>query len=89
MDQNVLISGRDTLLIAIPFVLVLLVCIFRLDHLFAIQKGAAPNRRSPGGLDKSGNQIMRDPDGRLSGLGRSVVAELRGNGANSLDSIAG
>jgi hypothetical protein len=70
MDQSTLLSSRDTLLIAIPLVLMVFLSAFRLDHLFAAPK-ASPDRRRPfSGVDKLGEPILCDPDGRPSGTRR-------------------
>jgi len=71
LDEHILISGRDTLLIAIPFVLLLLFSVFRLDESMALPKGSLNRRRPACGIDKFGEPILRDPDGRLSGPGRN------------------
>lgn len=69
MGENVLTSGRDTLLVAIPLVLCLVVSIFRLDRVIALPKGSLNQRRPTCGADEFGDPILRDPDGRLSGPG--------------------
>jgi hypothetical protein len=65
MHEDILISGRDTLLFAIPFVLMLLISIFRLDEALATPKGAMKRRRPACGLNEAGEPILRDPDGRV------------------------
>ena len=72
MDQHILVSGRDTLLVALPFAVLLLLSIFRLDHLIASPKPVLFRRRPACGVDRSGEPILRDPDGRLSGSRRST-----------------
>jgi hypothetical protein len=67
VDEHILISGRDTLLVAIPFVLMVVVGIFRLDRILGAPE-FIPNRQRPAcGIDEFGEPILRDPDGRLSG----------------------
>ena len=67
MDDQILKSGRDTLLVAIPFVTCLIVSIFRLDGLFfksgksSLNKHGRPQR----GVTPSGEPIFTDPDGRV------------------------
>ena len=70
MQVRLLLSGKDTLLIAIPFVLVLMVTILRLDQINASPKGAATGRRLAYGADEHGEPILRDPDRRPSGTAR-------------------
>jgi hypothetical protein len=70
MDQSVLLSGRDTLLIAVPLVLMIFISLFRLDQVIASPKASLQRRRPVCGIDESGEPILRDPDGRLSGPGR-------------------
>ena len=71
MEEDILISGRDTLLIAIPFVLLLIFTVFRLDESIAAPKGSLNRRRPSCGVDEFGEPILRDPDGRLSGPEKS------------------
>ena len=77
MGQNTLVSGRDALLVAIPFLLILLVSIFRLDYLFATPKGLASRRQQVCGMDESGEPILLDPDGRVSGPSRHRTPERK------------
>jgi hypothetical protein len=67
MHTAILSSGRDMLLIAIPFVIVLVAGIFRLDQIIAAPKRKASQRRQLSGMNEDGKPIMSDPDGRLSG----------------------
>jgi hypothetical protein len=64
VHDSVLKSGLDTMLIAVPFVGVLLLGMFRLDTIFAAPKQAAGMRRPPTGTDKHGRMLLSDPDGR-------------------------
>jgi hypothetical protein len=71
MHEVYLSSVKDTLLVAVPFITVLVLAIFRLDTLFwAPKKPAAPSTfRRPGcGLDASGEPVVVDPDGRPSSV---------------------
>lgn len=70
MDQNILLSGRDSPLLAFPFVIFLFIAMFKLDQLIATPRGFMNRRRPPCGVDESGEPILRDPDGRLSGARR-------------------
>jgi hypothetical protein len=73
MVQHIFVSNRDKLLVAFPFVFVLLLSVFRLDHLIAARKPLLIRRRPACGVDKSGEPILRDPDGRLSGSRRRIM----------------
>lgn len=59
-----LISNRDSLLIAIPFGLLLLVQFFRLDTLVAASRRPKREGRQFCGPDSSGEMVLTDPDGR-------------------------
>jgi hypothetical protein len=68
MHEVYLNSVKDTLLVAIPFIAVLALGIFRLDTIFFASKRTI-NRRRPGcGMDGSGGPILVDPDGTPSEL---------------------
>jgi len=66
MHEIILSSGRDALLIGIPFLIMLLICFLRLDEIFASSKqvGGRKYRRAVCGTDEDGRQILCDPDGR-------------------------
>jgi hypothetical protein len=67
MEDQILKSGRDTLLVAVPFVICLIFSIFRLDGLF-FKSGKSSNNsfgRPPRGVTPAGQQIFTDPDGRV------------------------
>jgi hypothetical protein len=68
MHEFYLNSVSDTLLVAIPFVAVLALAIFRLDALFASSKASTElNQHRPGcGMDENGEPVLVDPDGQLS-----------------------
>ena len=55
----------DTLLIAIPFFVILFLSVFGTD-LFRNKKRKRNSKtsRTPAGVDKDGNPILTDPDGR-------------------------
>jgi len=67
MDQSILMSGRDTLLVAIPLVLMIFFSIFRLDQIIARPRVSQIRRRPACGVNELGEPILCDPDGRLSG----------------------
>jgi hypothetical protein len=69
MHEVYLSSVKDTLLVAIPFVAVVALAIFRLDTLFAASKQStdpASRRRQGCGMDENGGPLLVDPDGRPS-----------------------
>jgi hypothetical protein len=70
MHDAILNSGRDTFLIGIPFLAMLLVGFFRLDELIANPKKPGKHQRPPCGLDLDGRPILCDPDGRPWGKPR-------------------
>jgi hypothetical protein len=62
MHDTILISGRDALLVAIPFVFILFLSVFQLDETLARPK-ATFRQRSTRGMN--GADLLHDPDGRL------------------------
>jgi len=64
MHQAILISGRDTLLVAVPFLVLFVISLFQLDKLFATPKGGIKLRRPLSGINKDGKPVLCDPDGR-------------------------
>lgn len=64
MQDTVLQSGWETLLVAIPFVGILLVGLFRLDELIASPKRRKAAKRPASGCDRNGRLLLSDPDGR-------------------------
>jgi hypothetical protein len=67
MHRVILNSGRDMLLIAIPFAVLLVAVVFRLDEIIAAPKRALRQRRPLSGMNEDGKPILSDPDGRRSG----------------------
>ena len=59
-----LISGRDTLLFAIPFGVIFLAQFFRLDERMATTRRSKSAGQRFCGPDSIGNLVLRDPDGR-------------------------
>ena len=62
-------SGWESIVVAVPFVLVMLAVIFRLDQLLAAPRGKKSTmdpalNRPPCGVDKNGRIMLTDPDGR-------------------------
>ena len=64
MNDSILKTGSDVFVVAVPFVGLLLMGIFRLDTILAAPKQAAGLRRPPSGTDKHGRVLLSDPDGR-------------------------
>lgn len=64
MHEVYLHSVKDTLLVAIPFIAVLALGVFRLDTLFFSSKPAPKQGRTGCGLDEDGEPLLVDPDGR-------------------------
>jgi hypothetical protein len=65
MDEVILKSGRDTLLVAIPFAVCLFVSIFGLDQWIAKPRENSRRSRPVCGVDEHGEPILTDPDGRV------------------------
>jgi hypothetical protein len=65
MHDTILISGRDAVLAAIPFVFILFLSVFRLDQTLARPRAEATQRRLASGMKETEVPILRDPDGRL------------------------
>jgi hypothetical protein len=59
-------SGWQTALVAIPFIFMLLVGVFRLDEVFVSQKQSSRKPRPTPGIDEHGQPVLYDPDGRPS-----------------------
>lgn len=67
MLETVFSSNRDAILAAIPLIGALLLGFFRLDALFATPPRIRP-RRPASGVDRNGQPIFCDPDGRRQSL---------------------
>jgi hypothetical protein len=65
MGNQILISGRDTLLVAIPFILLIGMSVFRAGEKLGMGKKRDGYKPSCG-VEGDGEPIMRDPDGKLS-----------------------
>ena len=66
MHESVLNSGWQTALVAIPFLFMMLVGVFRLDELIVAQRQSARRQRPASGIDAGGRPFLCDPDGRPS-----------------------
>jgi hypothetical protein len=64
MHDPILISGRDSLLVAIPFVFILFLSVFRLDETLARPRSARARPPSTRCMNETGASILHDPDGR-------------------------
>jgi hypothetical protein len=64
MDDTILKSGSDALLVGVPFVLCLLFFMFRLDQLI-FRSRKSSGQRPPSGIDEAGETIFTDPDGTV------------------------
>jgi hypothetical protein len=66
LQDTVLRSGWDNVVVALPFVLMLAVGLFRLDSMMAAPKTVNRRANRIVGTDENGEPIVCDPDGRLS-----------------------
>jgi hypothetical protein len=66
MHEVFLSTGRDSLLVGVPLILLLLIGLFRLDEVFAKPKRRLKRRRPAYSMDEDGEPVLSDPDGRLS-----------------------
>ena len=66
LNETVITSGLDTMLVAFPAFLVLLAGVFRVDELIAAPRQSGHGRRPVSGLDEEGQPMLFDPDGRPS-----------------------
>ena len=86
MNEMILTTGRDTLLIGIPMILLMLIGLFRLDELFSRPKKTLKRRRQWCQMGEDGVPVLSDPDGRQS-RDRSPAGNQSGPGQqNSPDS---
>jgi hypothetical protein len=75
MEQSILISGKDTLLLAFPLLLMVFISAFRLDRFVAAPKGSKKRFRPACGVDETGEEIICDPDGRRISPRRRTVTK--------------
>jgi hypothetical protein len=66
LQEPLLNSGLDTLAVAVPFVAILALGVFRLDAIVAAPKRPLRSPRRFGGSDEKGEPLVCDPDGTLS-----------------------
>jgi len=64
VQDSVLNSGWQSVLVAIPFIFMMMVGVFRLDELIAAQKKSVKRQRPASGVDQDGRPLLCDPDGR-------------------------
>jgi hypothetical protein len=64
MHEWYLNSTRDTYLVAIPFLFILGLSLFRLDTIFGASRRMSHHHRPPCALDEHGEPMLIDPDGR-------------------------
>lgn len=65
MDQHASRAGWDVFLFGIPLIALLIFGFFRLDQVFTSRKNETPGaRRPPPAIDKQGQSMRTDPDGR-------------------------
>ncbi len=64
-EGPILNAGWETVFYAIPFVLLAITVIFRLDRLFVGPGRRSGKLRALPGCDNRGQPAPRDPDGRL------------------------
>lgn len=64
MPDTILQSVWENLLVAVPFVGILLVALFRLDQIIAAPRRRKPVNRPACGCDENGRMLLSDPDGR-------------------------
>jgi hypothetical protein len=63
MREAISMSSRDAILVAIPFIALLIMGLFRLDGVF-VKSRKSSRRPPPSGVDEEGRPIFSDPDGR-------------------------
>lgn len=66
MHELGLHSLKAALLVAIPFLVILLLSLFRLNALFHPSRRAGTPHRPPCGIDENGEPLLVDPDGRIA-----------------------
>jgi hypothetical protein len=64
VQDTILQSGWGNFLVAVPFVGILLVGLFRLDEIIAAPKRDRSVNRPACGCDENGHLLFSDPDGR-------------------------
>lgn len=64
MQDEILKSGRDALLVGIPLLILLFIGLFRLDELFLRSKKARTPQPPNGARVRNGPAFHSDPDGK-------------------------
>jgi hypothetical protein len=72
VQDAVLKSGWENLLVAAPFVGMLLLGLFRLDEIIASPRRARAVKRPASCRDENGRLLLSDPDGRPWGASRKT-----------------
>jgi hypothetical protein len=67
VTDTILQSGWENFVVAVPFVGILLVGLFRLDEIIASPKRDRAVKRPASGCDEHGHLLLSDPDGHLWG----------------------
>jgi len=63
VQDTILQSGWGNFLVAVPFVGILLVALFRLDGIIASPRRDRAVKRPASGCDENGHLFLSDPDG--------------------------
>jgi hypothetical protein len=63
-DTQFLVSTRDTVLASIPFIVLLIMALFRLDEMVAAPRRRRKRMHRVLEVDAAGEPILCDPDGR-------------------------
>jgi hypothetical protein len=64
MNDTVVTSGWEAILLAIPLIGILGMSLFRIDEFMSAPKGSVENHRGFCTLDADGEPLLFDPDGR-------------------------
>jgi hypothetical protein len=64
MNETIVTSGWEAILLAIPLIGILGMSLFRIDELMTAPKGGVENHRGFCTLDADGEPLLFDPDGR-------------------------
>ena len=85
MQDPILASGLDTVLVALPLVALMAFGVFRLDSILALPEGRFRQTPRPCGMDEHGEPIGCDPDGRVWGTAGAAAGEGRARTKNRRD----
>jgi hypothetical protein len=67
MSGEILMSGRDAILVGVPFIALVALFVFRLDVLIFRPRAISKRRPHPlCGVDANGQTMFCDPDGKPS-----------------------